>query len=65
MNKLDILFIQYMDSLYLSFKSDALEQIEKLLLDIPKQYEKGKLSIDHFIALMNTGRTMTRMMKEH
>lgn len=64
MSKMDQLFLQYMDSLRMSFSGGSSTSLETLLDDIPKQYQKGKLAIDHYIALMNTGRTYMRLLKE-
>ena len=64
MDTRDLLFISKIDSLHMAFAGNSLESIKKLVDDIPKQYEKGKLSIDHYIALMNCGRTYMRILKE-
>ncbi len=64
MSSMDDLFTHYFDQLCMAYHGQSKEELQKLLEDIPKAYEKNKLCTDHYIALMNLARTQLRILTE-
>lgn len=64
MNKLDRSFLFFDNNLSWLYALKAKEKLEGLLKNVRTAYEQKKLSVDHFIALLNRGQLLLDILKK-
>lgn len=64
MNKLDRSFLFFDNNLSWLYALKAKEELEGLLKNVRTAYEQKKLSVDHFIALLNRGQLLLDILKK-
>ena len=64
MNTRDKMFIVYIDDLRWAFAAESREMLEALISAFPRLYDKKLISVEHYVALMNCGKTYLKILKE-